>query len=236
MDSGRPRTVKKEMIKTNSEPERLWIMKTIMYRPIFKINVTFLWTQNKLARISRNSGSTIFSLQFAVVRRSTVTLWTPSHVQAVPAEYEWSDITRAAELSRCSWTLAFTDPNHSEQLVKDVGWDCFLGVATRYGLDGPGIKSRWGWDFAHPSSPSLGPTQPPVQWVPGLFPGDKAARSWSWPSTPSSAKVKERVQRYLCSPCGTSWPGIEWTSLLLVVIKNNVWKETGEKLETDGTL
>jgi hypothetical protein len=24
-----------------------------------------------------------------------------------------------------------------------VGWDCSVGVATRYGLDGPGIESRW---------------------------------------------------------------------------------------------
>jgi hypothetical protein len=43
-----------------------------------------------------------------------------------------------------------------------------VGIATRYGLDGSRIQSRWGRDIPHPSSPALGPTQPPIQWVPGL--------------------------------------------------------------------
>ena len=46
-----------------------------------------------------------------------------------------------------------------------------VGIATRYGLDGPGIESRWGRDFPHLPRPALGPTQPPVQWVPGLSRG-----------------------------------------------------------------
>jgi hypothetical protein len=36
-----------------------------------------------------------------------------------------------------------------------------VGIATGYGLDGPGIESR----------PALEPTQPPVQRVPGLSVG-----------------------------------------------------------------
>ena len=49
-----------------------------------------------------------------------------------------------------------------------VGHDSSVGIATGYGLDGPEIESLWGRDFPHLSRPALGPTQPPLQWVPGL--------------------------------------------------------------------
>jgi hypothetical protein len=38
-----------------------------------------------------------------------------------------------------------------------------VGIATPCGLDGPGIESWWGRDFPHPSRPSLGRTQSPIQ-------------------------------------------------------------------------
>ena len=64
-------------------------------------------------------------------------------------------------------------------LPKRKGRDSSVGIATRYGLGGPGIECRWGRDFPHSSRPALEPTQPPIKWVPNLIPGGKAAGAWS---------------------------------------------------------
>jgi len=51
-------------------------------------------------------------------------------------------------------------------------------IATSYELDGPGIESRSRHHFQYPSGPALGPTQPPVRWVPCMILGGKAAGMW----------------------------------------------------------
>jgi hypothetical protein len=52
------------------------------------------------------------------------------------------------------------------------------GRATGYGLEGPGCETRWQheiFSFVYPSRTILGPTQTPLQWVPGRFPRNNAA-------------------------------------------------------------
>jgi len=84
--------------------------------------------------------------------------------------------------------------------------------ATRYGLDGPRIEFRWGRDSPHP----LRSAHPEFYTMgTGSFPGVK------WPGRgvdhppPSSAEVEERVELYICSPPGPSWPVLRWTLPLL---------------------
>ena len=45
-----------------------------------------------------------------------------------------------------------------------------VGIATDYGLDGPG-SNPGGDEIFRPSRPALGPTHLPLKWVPGLSRG-----------------------------------------------------------------
>jgi hypothetical protein len=58
------------------------------------------------------------------------------------------------------------------------------------------------------SRTALGPTQPPIQRLPGaLSLGVKRPGREADHSTPSSAEVKECMKLYLCSPSTPSWRG-----------------------------
>jgi len=76
-----------------------------------------------------------------------------------------------------------------------------VGIATRLGLDGPEIESRW--EGARFSSP--------VQTGPGAHPASYEMGTGSFPEVmrPSIAEVKERVELYFSSPLGPSWPVLE---------------------------
>jgi hypothetical protein len=87
-----------------------------------------------------------------------------------------------------------------------------VGIATLYELDCLEIESRWGWGArfsapvqtcpgAHPASYTMGT---------GSFLGVKRPGRGVDHPLPSSAGVKERVELYICSTSGPSWPVIGW--------------------------
>jgi hypothetical protein len=63
------------------------------------------------------------------------------------------------------------------KVLKDSGPGSSVGIATDYGLDGPGIESQWGSIFR---------TRPDRPWCPPsllyngyrVFPGGKTAGAW----------------------------------------------------------
>jgi hypothetical protein len=82
-----------------------------------------------------------------------------------------------------------------------------------YGLNDQGFESRQGLEIFLLTTtyiPALGPTQPPIKWVPGALslgvkrPGHEAEHS-----PPSSAEVKESVELYLHSHSTPSWRGAQ---------------------------
>ena len=54
--------------------------------------------------------------------------------------------------------------------VPTCGPGSSVGIATDYGLDGPGLNPG-GDEIFRPSRPALGPNQPSVKWVLGLSRG-----------------------------------------------------------------
>jgi hypothetical protein len=80
------------------------------------------------------------------------------------------------------------------RLLYYVGRDRVVGIATRYKLDGPRIESLWQRDIPHPSRPALGPTQPPVQWVPCFLPGIKRPGRGASQLTPSKHRGKRKCR------------------------------------------
>ena len=75
-----------------------------------------------------------------------------------------------------------SSPYSSELLVSgrglSVSRDGSVGIATRYRLDSPGIKTPRMQDFTYTSIPALRPTQASTNGY-RFIPGAKAVRTWS---------------------------------------------------------
>jgi hypothetical protein len=59
----------------------------------------------------------------------------------------------------------------SGKLSCGVCRDSSVGIATVFGLGGPGIEFRCGRGFPNPSRPALVRIQTPIKWLPGPYRG-----------------------------------------------------------------
>jgi len=70
--------------------------------------------------------------------------------------------------------VLFKDPADANDFSWPLSLVCgpgsSVGIGTDYGLDGPG-SIPGGDEVFRPSRPTLGPTQPPLKWVPRLSRG-----------------------------------------------------------------
>ena len=95
--------------------------------------------------------------------------------------------------------------------------DSSVGLATRYGLDGPGIESL-GVRFSAPVQTGPGAHPASYRMGTGSLPGVKRPNRGIGNPPPSSAEVKERVQLYVYSPSGPSWLFLWWYFLNLLFL------------------
>jgi hypothetical protein len=73
------------------------------------------------------------------------------------------------------------------------GRDGVVSIATRYWMEGLGIKCRWWCVFPCPFRLVPKPNPPPVKLVLGFFPEGKAARAWCSLPTPYYRRGSEWV-------------------------------------------
>ena len=70
---------------------------------------------------------------------------------------------------------------YSMRLMLEGSRDSSVGIATRYGLDGPGIESRWGARFSTPVQTGPGSHLASYTMSTWSFRGEKTGRAVDYP-------------------------------------------------------
>jgi hypothetical protein len=113
----------------------------------------FRFKQDHAIRRKRTSATFIPYLFFYDKRRGFVLI-----------QISWAPVIHYARLSFCKPTFLI------------CGLGSVVGIATGYGLDGPGIESRWGARFSAPVQTGPGAHPASCKMGTGSFPGVKSGR------------------------------------------------------------
>jgi hypothetical protein len=141
---------------------------------------------------------------------STIVTRTRRHTELAKQNWQtWWDTYSVSENIQFSfWCSVFTQLNCTV-----CGPGSSVGIAIGYGLDGPGIESRWGARFfahvqtgpeAHPASCTMGT---------GSFPGVKRPGRGADHQPTSSAEVKKEYSYTSTHPLGHFRPVTGWLYL-----------------------
>ena len=152
-------------------------------------------------------------LSHARMRTSCVCVWQmktvlrpplafPNLSNTMDLNYHAKKVANSADL--LPNTTPPADHKWSRNIYKDemkpwIAW--LVGIATRYGLGGPRIQSPGGGDFPHLSRPALGPTQPPIQWLPGHS-QSKSAEAWRYHPPHLTSRLQEELSYTVTAPRG----------------------------------
>jgi len=132
--------------------------------------------------------------------------WVLHHRQFVSALSRWP--IRFLGLARCTLShtiIVFSNTLFGKSFLTSLGTllgrDSSVDIATRYGLGDTGIESLWR---------RISRTRTDRPWVPPtllyngyrVFPVGKPVGAWRWPTTLSSAEVKQGVEHTSTPPLG----------------------------------